>query len=186
MSTIPPLVLVHIGDTIPTYIEHCVNQAIVFGNTHIYLIISKNTGGLSPSVESAFPKVNIIYYEDLPLSPSHLFFKRIQFLPPGFWTYTTERLFYLESFMKSKNIENVFHIENDVLLYYNLEKLIPIFNNLIDDSVKNIQSHSLISTRKNSLFITPIGEDYASCAFMFIHLKFIDFTKFTKEVFLVF
>lgn len=41
----------------------------------------------------------------------------------GFWVSSTSRFFYLESFMRLFKIKNVFHIENDVLLYTNLHHL---------------------------------------------------------------
>ena len=37
----------------------------------------------------------------------------------GFWGLTSKRFFFIHSFMKQRNIEKVFHIENDVLTYYN-------------------------------------------------------------------
>jgi hypothetical protein len=43
----------------------------------------------------------------------------------GFWTLASKRLFYLYSYMKQFNKENIFHIENDVMIYHNLENLIP-------------------------------------------------------------
>ena len=41
----------------------------------------------------------------------------------GFWGLTSKRFFYIHAFMKVRNIENVMHIENDVLIYYNCDKL---------------------------------------------------------------
>lgn len=47
----------------------------------------------------------------------------------GFWGLTSKRFFYLYSFMKMRNIENVFHIENDVLIYYNCDILKKAIDN---------------------------------------------------------
>jgi len=41
----------------------------------------------------------------------------------GFWMLTSTRFFYIYSFMKKYNIENVIHLENDVLIYYNCSVL---------------------------------------------------------------
>ena len=41
----------------------------------------------------------------------------------GFWIYTTTRFLYIAELMKQQNIENVFHIESDVMIYENLEKI---------------------------------------------------------------
>lgn len=45
----------------------------------------------------------------------------------GFWVLTSLRFFYIYELMKTFNLNNVFHVENDVLLYYNPDILL---NNL--------------------------------------------------------
>ena len=42
----------------------------------------------------------------------------------GFWTMASSRFFYTYAFMKQYSIEDVIHIENDVLLYYNCDELV--------------------------------------------------------------
>ena len=37
----------------------------------------------------------------------------------GFWTFVSQRFFYIYEFMRTHNVTNVIHIENDVLIYYN-------------------------------------------------------------------
>lgn len=50
----------------------------------------------------------------------------------GFWGLTSKRFFYIYSFMQQRNIKDVLHIENDVLIYYNCDKInIGINNNKI-------------------------------------------------------
>lgn len=44
--------------------------------------------------------------------------------PELFWHRTAERIYYLEAYMAANNLENVFHFENDVLLYGGLD-LVP-------------------------------------------------------------
>lgn len=41
----------------------------------------------------------------------------------GFWALASARFFYLYEFMRSKDIENVIHLENDVLIYHNIAVL---------------------------------------------------------------
>jgi hypothetical protein len=41
----------------------------------------------------------------------------------GFWALTSARFFYLYEFMRSRNLENVVHLENDVLIYRNVDML---------------------------------------------------------------
>jgi hypothetical protein len=42
----------------------------------------------------------------------------------GFWRLTSSRFFYIYEFMKKYNVTDVIHLENDVLLYYNVDELI--------------------------------------------------------------
>ena len=48
----------------------------------------------------------------------------------GFWHYTSARFFTLHSFMAKYDVQNVIHIENDVLLYYNCDETLagPLIN----------------------------------------------------------
>lgn len=43
----------------------------------------------------------------------------------GFWRLTSSRFFYIYAFMEKHNIQNVIHLENDVLIYYNCDILMP-------------------------------------------------------------
>jgi len=46
----------------------------------------------------------------------------------GFWMLTSLRLFYVYEFMKKYNVDDVIHLENDVVIYYNCEELNNYFN----------------------------------------------------------
>jgi hypothetical protein len=39
----------------------------------------------------------------------------------GFWRLASQRLFYLYSYLKKENLTNILHIENDVMIYNNIE-----------------------------------------------------------------
>ena len=39
-----------------------------------------------------------------------------------FWTLAATRMLYIENFMRLRSMTNVYHFENDVLIYYNLQK----------------------------------------------------------------
>lgn len=45
----------------------------------------------------------------------------------GFWLNSSLRLFYVYSYMKKYNLTNCMHIENDVMVYTNLDTLLPSF-----------------------------------------------------------
>ena len=44
--------------------------------------------------------------------------------PELFWHRTAERIYYLQAYINQHDLENVFHFENDVLIYYGLD-LVP-------------------------------------------------------------
>ena len=44
----------------------------------------------------------------------------------GFWALTSARFFYLYEFMRSRDIENVIHLENDVLIYHNVDNILEM------------------------------------------------------------
>lgn len=75
----------------------------------------------------------------------------------GFWALTSARFFYLYEFMRSKTIENVIHLENDVLIYHNVDMLDRILDKTkiympFDTFTRNIASimyipnHSIFKT----------------------------------------
>jgi hypothetical protein len=44
----------------------------------------------------------------------------------GFWKVTTERFFVLEDFMNQYTIKECFHLENDNLIYFSMEEMLPL------------------------------------------------------------
>lgn len=69
----------------------------------------------------------------------------------GFWHYTSARMFVLYAYMKSIGLERVVHIENDVLIYYNVD---TVFNGVqesyiympFDSYMRNVASIMYIPT----------------------------------------
>lgn len=53
----------------------------------------------------------------------------------GFWKYTLFRFIYINEFIKLTNIKNIFHIENDVMMYESFNKIYEI--NSLDKSSLN-------------------------------------------------
>lgn len=121
------IILVHIGHLFPDYINDCVKQLKIFNeNVSIYLILD----------EEHFDKIhdkNIIL-----ISSKELYDEKIQkFIDEnknlmrtfrqGFWLYTTLRFMYLSKLIIKKDLENVFHFENDVMVYYDLTENLDKF-----------------------------------------------------------
>lgn len=122
------IVFVHIGPTIPDYVSEALIQARKFNEeAPIFFLGNKQAlEGFSQIPGS----VNTIALETLARSHYHnLFLKNNKHgdKREGLWKYAIERFFYLEEFARKFQLENVFHLENDVMLYRDLEEILPIF-----------------------------------------------------------
>ncbi len=116
------IVFVHIGPTIPSYAIDAVKQAHLFNPMiPIYLVGDKRALQLIPEIPAI-----CVEAESLPKEKNHELFIRVCG-NHGFWRYTTERFFYLYELMKKYQLTDVVHLENDNMLYANLEEFLPVF-----------------------------------------------------------
>lgn len=121
MEDLCPFVLIHIGEHFPEYMNTCVKQIRLWNPTSkIYCIAS----------ESHRDKLNLhdcsfVSLSSIAVSPKRVFFNKKSALE-GFWRVTTERFFILEDFMRQYRYEECFHLENDNLIYFPLEYILPI------------------------------------------------------------
>lgn len=122
------LVYVHIGPDLPSYFITTIAQARLFNKEcPIYVLASLE------AIEAADPQyldndVTFVAFEMLPPSLAH---QRFHNNPNhdwggrGFWVFTSERFFYLEEFVTLYNLSEVFHFENDIMVYTDLNELMP-------------------------------------------------------------
>jgi len=112
-------------DNFQEYIITNINQLIRLKHTSIYVITNEK-------FFNKFDQFNCIKLIDVvELNDTFNFKSKTQLdstFRGGFWMLTSLRFFYIYELMKKLNISNVFHIENDVLLYYNCN----ILNNTMD------------------------------------------------------
>ena len=85
----------------------------------------------------------IIFTENLKKSKEHTLFIRKSRLAQDnyrnfFWKYSIQRFYYLNDFLEKTNLTNIFHLENDVLLFQDLKKIL-----------KEVKSHNLACIRDN-------------------------------------
>lgn len=117
----PVVILIHIGEIFYGYINECIKQIKLFNDCKIYLAISESHFDLVQY------NVELIALEHLAPSEEHLYFNSNtllnKFFRGGFWHYASERFFILEEVVKKYNLQNVFHLENDVMLYVNLNEI---------------------------------------------------------------
>ena len=108
------IILTHIGNNIPSYVEDCFRQIRASSNYGPILFMkNKNAEGLPPSV---FKKYGI---HEIPVEPFHTkeideytnstdFNANIEYGSGEYWSVTQARLFYLYEFTKRENINEYF------------------------------------------------------------------------------
>lgn len=126
-SDVYNIVYVHMGKELPTYSIDSVKQARLFNpECNIYFLVEDSLTTYLKSQLNA-DNIFVISIETLNQSPEHSFFKKKFPQKQQFWIYTTERFFVLQELIKQKKLKKVFHLENDVMLYCNLEEMLPIY-----------------------------------------------------------
>lgn len=143
------LVMFHSGNYLPDFLDYNFNQIRLFNpNINIYFLTDLNL--ISDTI---FKKYDIISLDKNEFYSDKIkkFESCFNYSSNDFWTLAATRLIYIENFLDKYNLENVYHFENDVLLYYKLEEHHNKFINLY----KNIA-------------ITTGGPDKSMTGFMFI------------------
>jgi len=153
------LIYIHIGKTLPQYIYDSIYQTILVSpNTKIYVILDDS---LIPSFRGNISMFNLNMYlqtpininmhvECIPISILKIpdtYTAFIDNLPEetkkfrdAFWISTTARFFYIESLMELFKLTNVYHIENDIMLYENLNDITVNKNTMymVKDSLNRV------------------------------------------------
>jgi len=124
------IVFIHIGPSIPDYTSVAIKQAsIVSPNSYIYFIASGANAFCKK--EQFAENVSGVELDAIPKTRFHKMYERKTTqdtsFRDGFWRYTTERFLTLYDFCKQRKLQEVFHLENDVLLYIDVEKYTPLF-----------------------------------------------------------
>lgn len=149
------LVYCHTGNLFPEYIFQSIYQAYLSNKGVVSFYILTNFEFIQPIYDEItkwntlelLNQLTIIPIEKLESESDIL--KQFQTLKGdsnnfrhGFWSHTTSRFIYIYEFMKMMNITNVFHIENDIMIYTDLKN---IFINLqkenMTDKIITVQDH---------------------------------------------
>ncbi len=118
------LVFIHIGNAFPKHLKDSIAQARLFNPCcEIFLIGNQSAlqGFNEPSLEIIF-----IPIESLKPSKWHQMFIEAS-TAEAFWRYTLERFLVLDDFIQQYSLYSVFHIENDVMLYFDLSQHLSTF-----------------------------------------------------------
>lgn len=139
----PSIVFVHIGDELPSHMNYTVAQARLFNpveSVDIYIITNKRA--LNDEVSEMYSSLTVIFVfcEDLLFSREHLYIQEMTgrlyyeslddkgYGSQLFYYKTLERFFYLDDFISMFELSNLFHLENDVMLYADLTELVHHFS----------------------------------------------------------
>jgi hypothetical protein len=114
------LILVCVGNFQP-YILDNINNLLAFGNKDIDVIIS-------PEFSNYFNNINVNIINANNLNDYNFNSNLDKQFRNGFWHFCSLRLFLLYSHIKKNNLQNSVHIENDVMIYENLDSLENKFN----------------------------------------------------------
>lgn len=153
------LIHIHIGDSLPTYIYDSIYQTmLVSPHTKIYVILNDSN---IESFRKTISQFNLNIYLEHPIHPSfqveciplsilkipNEYIQFVNNLPEStknfrdsFWISTSARFFYIESLMELFKLKDVYHIENDIMIYEDLG-VIPVDKNkmyMVKDSVNRV------------------------------------------------
>jgi len=157
------IVIVALGK-IPKYIDDCIKQIdLTQKNYTIHLLKNRSSNYKNDNCL-------IIDVENIPISAKHLHFIRNSKLINKkfrnyFWRYSTERLYVIDDYLQMKNLKDVIHIETDVLLYQDLELVIPALQDydfacVRDNDIRVIGSIIYIKNKEISKKISSIANYY--------------------------
>ncbi len=124
------IVFIHIGPSLPEYSMNAIAQARLFNDCPIYLVAEKQAIRSSKCNSMWDENFHPIFTETLIRTKAHNTFLKNSALNHHnnpFWIYASERFFYLDELINQYNLKDVFHLENDVMVYTDLSKLMPIF-----------------------------------------------------------
>lgn len=127
------IVFVHLGQKLPNYVRDALHQARLFNaEPTIYLVANEEVALDAEDIEILkADTILVVHCETLKRSVAHDAFLKNSSLDTvskdGFWIKTCERFFYLEELITQYNLEDTFHLENDNMLYCDLNELLLVF-----------------------------------------------------------
>jgi hypothetical protein len=137
------IIFVHSGENAPPdYLVNALNIAgKVASNSQLYVLVNhSHIPGLHRTLdEDVAQKIEFVAIEDIPHSERTLHFQVNAALDrsfrDGFWFSTSYRFFVIADFMRSRNLEDCIHLENDVVLYFDPTEKVDSFSSFSRFSV---------------------------------------------------
>ena len=113
--------------TMLAYMKDSIHQIRLWNNeTPIYVCVTRSEENI-PFIDTfKLYNVHIIYLDELQSTQHHDQFHKVyhNHTRNNFWKYTMERFFYVEECMKKYDLQNVFHLEFDNLLYFRINDIL--------------------------------------------------------------
>ena len=152
------LILTHIGNQYPKYIDDCLSQIRV-NNPGIDVVLICNKKCSIPQNILSKNNVDKYYIEDLPNKKLLSYTQDdydcdIDYGGGKYWSVTKARLFYLYEFTKKHEIDKYYYFENDIMLYESIEK--------IDKIIQEAKIY------ENAIAITRGGENKIMTGFVYV------------------
>ena len=138
------------------YILENITQLLALGHQSIYVITDRKFFKLFGSLCIEIILVDVAELPDTyrytTMCPMDKSFRQ------AFWVYTSARFFYIYECMLKYGIQDVIHIENDVVIYYNVDVLEPLVDKSriympFDSYSRNIASIVYIPTHSSLAYI---------------------------------
>jgi len=121
------IVLVHQGNEFVDYINDCITQILKFNNCKIFIASNKIHQNKIINDEL----VSFVPIEELEKTENHNIFTKTKGYDvnfrDGFYKSVTERFLIIEEVMIKFSLSNVFHFENDNLIYIDISKHLETF-----------------------------------------------------------
>lgn len=166
------LVYFHTGEIFPEYIYDSIYQAILWNDNSLKIWILADWKYI-PNIEKELSRLdnqnniqfrcvaNEMLQENIPDISFNKDFRG------NFWGHTLSRFFYIYELIKTFDLEHVFHVENDVLVYKNF---ISVYNKYVD-------------LLKDKLVAVQDSESRAICSYVYIHDKNVleNFLSYAKD-----
>jgi hypothetical protein len=109
-----------------SYILDNIRQLLLLKHAYIYVITNPQ---FFVHFDDYANKVFLINVNELPDTYNYIQQNKMdKEFRNGFWELTSARFFYIYECMRKYNIKDVIHLENDVLVYYNVDVLLTLFD----------------------------------------------------------
>lgn len=143
------IVMFHSGKEFPKYLEYTFRQLRLFNpNVTVYFLTDTQYLNLPLFEKYCITSVDKAQYFSIKVQALNNLYKRES---SSFWMITTTRFVYIENFLLSKKLEEVYLFENDILLYFTIANYKKIFSYLY-----------------SNLAVTVAGPDKCTTGFMYI------------------